>query len=415
MLSKLLASEARWIHALLVLSTVTVALILAWIVALVLGYFSDVLLMLVLAWLFAFILSPLVGIIQRAIPRLPRTVAVVVVYFGLFVVLSIVVVLAAGSLAPSIRDFLTSLPTLRERLPVIVQPWQDLLNQLGFGTVNLTDLGGEALNGIGSLGAGLPDQLTNLAFKSLSVVGNLLLIVFLSLFIVLDKDEILAFVNRLIPPRWANEARLFETSVSSSFGGFLRGQVIQGLVFGAFAAAGSLVLHIDYLPATTALVVILQIIPFFGPFFSWAPPVVVAALSSDSSATLPIFIIMAVGWFITMNIVQPRVMARTVGIHPVMVLASVLVGLRIADVIGAIFAIPVAAVVSNFFFHYLNRSVGGPRDVASRAARRLEKRQGRHIRVPTAPGVEIAAAGPGGPGRLVGGGTISTPPSDGIG
>ena len=70
MLRRLLDSEGRWIHALLVLSTITVALILVELVASYLSYFSDVLLMLFMAWLFAFILSPVVGhpAAARAVP-----------------------------------------------------------------------------------------------------------------------------------------------------------------------------------------------------------------------------------------------------------------------------------------------------------------------------------------------------------
>jgi hypothetical protein len=85
-------------------------------------------------------------------------------------------------------------------------------------------------------------------------------------------------------------------------------------------------------------------------------------------------------------------MASSVGIHPVVVLVSVLIGLRLQGVIGAVFAIPVAAVISAFFFHYLNRSQGGPRDVTSRAARRLEQREGRPVRIPTPPAVGASAA-----------------------
>jgi len=97
---------------------------------------------------------------------------------------------------------------------------------------------------------------------------------------------------------------------------------------------------------------------------------------------------------VVMNIIQPRVMANSVGIHPVMVLVSVLIGLKLQGVVGAIFAVPVAAVISAFFFFYLERSPdGGPRDVASRAARRVEAREGRSVRVPTAPVVV-----PGSPG-----------------
>ena len=87
-----------------------------------------------------------------------------------------------------------------------------------------------------------------------------------------DKDRILAYVNRLVPPQYSEQARLFETSVSTSFGGFIRGQFIQGLVFGTYAVLAHLVLGLDFMPASAALVGVLQAIPFFGPIVSWAPP-----------------------------------------------------------------------------------------------------------------------------------------------
>jgi hypothetical protein len=167
----------------------------------------------------------------------------------------------------------------------------------------------------------------------------------------------------------------------------LRGQAIQGVIYAVFALVTHLVLGLDFAPASAALVGVLQTVPFFGPFFSWAPPIVVAVLTGRGDATVPALILMAIGWFVVMNIVQPRVMASAVGIHPVVVLASVLVGLKLAGIAGAIFAIPVAAVISAFFFHYLNRTAGGARDVTSRAARRIEQREGRPVRVPTPPPV----------------------------
>jgi hypothetical protein len=116
----------------------------------------------------------------------------------------------------------------------------------------------------------------------------------------------------------------------------------------------------------------------------------VAALLTPASnmapnALLLISVIMGVGWFVTMNIVQPRVMATSVGIHPVVVLVSVIIGVKVYGAMGAIFAVPVAAVISAFFFHFLARSASGTRDVASRAARRVEERAGRKVRVPMPP------------------------------
>ena len=105
-------------------------------------------------------------------------------------------------------------------------------------------------------------------------------------------------------------------------------------------------------------------IPFFGPFVAWAPPVLVAFLT-QSGDTLPAFILMGIGWLLVMNLLQPRLMQEAVGIHPIVVLGSVLIGAKIAGIAGAIFGIPIAAVLSAFFFHYLAMT---PRHRAGRGA-----------------------------------------------
>jgi hypothetical protein len=137
------------------------------------------------------------------------------------------------------------------------------------------------------------------------------------------------------------------------------------------------------MPVTATSSGVLQAIPFFGPFVSWAPPVL-AALLFKPEAALPTLIVMTIGWFVLMNVVQPRLMAEAVGLHPVVVLGSVLVGGKVAGIPGAIFGVPAAAVIASFFFYYLGRN----RDIASvalRAARKVEEREGRPVRVPKLP------------------------------
>jgi predicted PurR-regulated permease PerM len=95
-----------------------------------------------------------------------------------------------------------------------------------------------------------------------------------------------------------------------------------------------------------------------------------------------------------MNALQPRLMQEAVGIHPIVVLGSVLIGSKIAGVTGAIFGIPIAAVISAFFFHFLILS-REPSPVTTRAARRLEAREGRSVRIPRepAPGIDPDVTG----------------------
>lgn len=405
--SWLTESERRWLRAFLILGTFVLAFVLIGQVASLLLFFSDILLILLLAWLFAFMISPLVAVILRALPFAPRALVVAFIYLAIGVAAVWLTLLVASSLVDSVSnfvDFIVRRPEAFERqLTGLLQPWQDGMRRLGIN-VNLIAGARDALGSLAGLADELVGPLAGLAVASIGALAQLLIIIFLSLFIVLDQDRISAYLNRLVPPRWAPEARLFESSVVSSFGGFIRGQAIQGVILGLVAAGTHYALGLEFLAASAGLAGLLQAIPFFGPVLAWAPPVVVALLIKPD-AVLPAIVAMAVGWFLVNNIVLPRVMARAVGIHPVAVLVSVLVGLKVAGIAGAIFALPVAAVLAAFFHHFLVRNAESTGDLAHRAARRLEARQGKPVRVPTPPSIadgapmavpdpELAADGP---------------------
>ena len=375
--------QERWLTAVLVLGALVLAMVAIQIAASVFYAFGDIILVFFLAWLLAFILSPVVGALTRLVPVLPRIGAVVLVYATMVGAIVLVVVLVAGALAQSIAAFVAGVPTLRDQLPQIVAPWQDRLKALGLGQVDLVAQGTSFLDNLATYAAQLAGPLQQLAVASLGALGNLLIVLILSLYMVVDRDAILSFFFRIVPPFWKEEARLLETSVARSFGGFLRGQAILGVVYAAIAALTSAILALPYLAVTTAAAGVLMAIPFFGPFVAWAPPVIVALLAVPN-ATLPSVVLMGVGWLIVMNGLQPRLMQEAVGIHPIVVLGSVLIGSKIAGVTGAIFGIPIAAVLSAFFFHYLVLT-REPSPVATRAARRVEEREGRKVRIPSEP------------------------------
>ena len=346
-------------------------------------YFGDILLTFFLAWLLAFIISPIVSRIVDAIPRLPRAAATVMVYFGVVLVLILVVVVAAGALATSIAQFVESIPDIKADLPTLLAPWQERLNSVGLGQINLVAQAESALGNLDQLAGALVAPLQQIAVASLSVIGTLLIVFFLSIYMVLDRDDILAFLFRIVPPTYSEEARLLETSVSRSFGGFLRGQALMGAIYFLVALATNLLLGLPLAALTSVASGLLQMIPFFGPFISWAPPVI-SALVFKPDVVLPAIILMGAGWMVVMNVLQPRIMQGAVGIHPIVVLGSVLIGGRIAGIPGAIFGIPIAAVVSAFLLEFIHRT-SGDRTVAGRAAKRLEERDGRPVRIPREP------------------------------
>jgi len=381
-LSALTPREHRWLTALLILGTVAVAFVVLSFVTGLLAYFSDVIMIFFLAWLLAFILSPLASALVHVIPRLPRALAVILVYALLIVVLIVAILLVAQQLYASINNLVSNWPS-DQRLREILQPWQDRLNSVGGSQIILYDQVNQLLASLKNGAGELAKPVGDVAVASLGVFGNLLFVFFLSLYMAVDRERIVSFLFRIIPPAYNDEAQLLEHSVSRSFGGFLRGQALSGLIYGLVSMGASQLLGLPYMPVTATSSGILQAIPFFGPFISWIPPVLVA-IFFKSDAVLPVVVIMVAGWFVLMNIIQPRLMAEAVGLHPVVVLGSVMVGTKVAGIPGAIFGIPIAAVAASFFFYYLGRN-RETEPVALRAARKVEEREGRPVRVPRLP------------------------------
>jgi predicted PurR-regulated permease PerM len=374
--------QRQLLDVVLVLAVVTLGFVVLGYVATVFYAFGDILLLFFLAWLLSFSLLPLINGVARFIPRLPSAVSVIVVYVTIVVALLAAVVQVSASLATSIGQFIRDAPQLQDQLRNVLAEIQGRLAGVGF-QVDLVSQAPVIVSNLQQWAGELVGPLQSLAFASIGVFGNILILVILSVYIAVDRDAILAFLFRLVPPALAPEAHLLQVSVSRSFGGFLRGQVIMGVVFGLFTAAVNVVFGLQYAAVTTVLAGIIQMIPFFGPFVSWTPPVAIALLMAPDVA-LPVLIVMGIAWFVTMNVIQPRLMSDSVGIHPIVVLASVVIGSKVAGVAGAIFGIPVAAVLSAFFFHWFGRTREGG-TVADRAAQRLAAREGRAVRRPREP------------------------------
>jgi predicted PurR-regulated permease PerM len=373
--------ERSWFDAILVLGALALGFIVLSFVGVIFAFLGDLIMVFFLAWLFAFMLGPVVNRVT-VIPFMSRAGAIFTVYFLLFGGLVVVSIVVAEALVSSIGDFIADLPRLRADLPAILSPWQARLTDLGL-QVDLLAQATTFLDNISQYALQLAAPLQGIAVASLGAIGNLLLVVVLSLYIVADRERLVAFAFWLVPSGYRAEAELLEEAVSRSFGGFIRGQVVTGLVFAAISLAMSVVFGLEFAAVTTAVAGLLMAIPFFGPFVAWIPPVLVAFLFKPD-ATLGVGIGMAIGWLVVMNWLQPRIMANSLRIHPIVVLGSVFVGLKIAGIPGAIFGIPIAAVISALFLHTLNRRRGkGP--IAARAAARVGQRQGRPVRLPREP------------------------------
>jgi predicted PurR-regulated permease PerM len=373
--------QRRLIDAVLILAVIALAFIVVNDFATVFYAFFDILLLFFLAWLLSFALAPLINAVAR-VPKVPQGAAVIIVYLAIVALLLGIIIQASATLVTSISEFVRDAPQFETQLTNVLAELETRLAAVGL-TVDLVSQAGDIVRNLQAWAQELIDPLRSVAVASFGIFGNVLILVILSIYIALDREEILAFIYRLVPPSLVPQARVLQVSVSRSFGGFLRSQLVMGLVFGLFTAGVNIVFGLQYAALTTVAAGVLQMIPFFGPFVSWMPPVLVAMLMPNGPV-LPVAILMGIAWFVTMNILQPRLMAGSVGIHPIIVLGSVVVGAKIAGIPGAIFGIPIAAVISALFFHWVARS-RETGSVADRAAKRVAAREGREFRRPREP------------------------------
>jgi predicted PurR-regulated permease PerM len=343
--------RADWVEALIVLTTIAVAFVVLGFLA---SYFRDYLRLILIfffGWLLAFLISPVADWLQRRLTRLPRAVAVVAVIVPVILVGAVVIVWIVTSLAESFLQLAAAIPDLAAHPPSLLTDIQAWLDARGI-EVNLIASFESAASG---LLTGMADLMVGAFGGALSAVGMLvdaIVVLSLAIFMAIDRESIQRLGLDLTPPEKREDVLLFRRSVGTAFAGFIRSQLILGALYGVWAFLVSLTFGLPFGPATAFLTGLIMAIPIYGPYVSWLP-VVLVALFVRPDVVVIVAILMLVGWFIDENVLAPLVRAGALQLHPIVVTFAFLLGAQLAGAIGAIVAIPLAAVVQAFVVKYL--------------------------------------------------------------
>jgi predicted PurR-regulated permease PerM len=213
--------------------------------------------------------------------------------------------------------------------------------------IDLVDLFQAARAQVGDLAGAIFDQAQAIAGATLATLGALVLILILSLYMLMDSERIWAKVNRAVPKRYSDEVAILERSVARAFGGFLRAQIILAAIQALLVMVVGIAFDIPYLFLVGTLSTLAMLIPFFGPPLALIPPIVAAWIYTPDGF-IPVVIILVAVQTVIVNWLQPRLMQGALGMHPILVLVGLLVGAQVAGVWGALFGIPVIAVLNVF-------------------------------------------------------------------
>lgn len=345
--------ERRWLVLFLVLGSAYFGMLLVERVLGVVGGFGTILLILFLAWLLAFVMAPVVSGLERRL-QAPRGAVVVGAYLLALVIFGFILFYTGAAITQQVAELARSYPGAEPGILATLAEWERSL-QFGRLQIDLTDLYAAAVAQGEQLGSDIIEQARNIAGVTIAALGSLLLIIVLSLYMLMDSRRILGRLRAAVPRRYTDEVQLLERSVSRAFGGFLRAQLILAVFQAILVGVVGTAFGIPYLFLWGTISALAMLIPFFGPPLALIPPIVGAALFTD--AGVPVAVILFAVQTVLVNWLQPRLMRGALGLHPILVLVGLLLGAQVAGVWGALFGIPVIAVLWVFVSYLVFRTV----------------------------------------------------------
>jgi predicted PurR-regulated permease PerM len=269
--------------------------------------------------------------------RVRRTLAILTIYVTIIAIF----VAVALTVVPPLADQASQ---LWDRLPKLFRDFQDFLRRHRLLTQRVTLEQAVQTASVGESGNAVGTVMSAIS----SVVGGvfgLVTILILSFYLLVEGQALFDFVTRLVPDasreRFVTVARESVEKVSA----WLRAQFILAFVMAAFAGIGLGVLGVPYYYVVALLAAVGETIPIVGPIVAGATAVAIAStVSTKLAITVGVYFFML--HQLEANVLVPKIMERRVGVSPVTVIIALLIGVELWGIVGALLAIPTAAILS---------------------------------------------------------------------
>jgi predicted PurR-regulated permease PerM len=293
------------------------------------------------AWLMAYVLEPAVTWLARHLPFHSRALGVAVTYV-LTVLVTFAVLLSAGAAILSAAvTFVEQLPAIVARVEELAAP---LAASLGLAPPAPVDLSVAIADQVAENGEAIADAVRATLQNLVAVIAGLFTAVVISVGMAAGEVTLLGWLRRFLPERSYADIAALERAIALSFGGFIRGRGVIGLIFGGLISIAAYLLGVPFAPLIAVIAGLIQFIPFIGPLLGWAV-LPAFALVLAPAVVVPALVVSLLIAAVMQMIVTRMVMGRAVKIRAAAVLAVVMLGTAIAGVMGAIFAIPTTGAI----------------------------------------------------------------------
>lgn len=296
----------------------------------------SVLLLFVFGAIIALLLTPVVDAMETVVIfRKRRGLAAIALLVVLLAVLSAIVALVIPSLVAQAK----ALPALVAEGQRFLTSLQDQLNSHGIPLQVQLPTGGPSNGQV--IGSAL-----GILGGTLTTVIDILLVTVISIYLLAQGRELIAAGRKLFP----GHHEVFDfilLAIGTTMAGYARGQLIMSVGMGLYTGIGMSLVGVHYAIVLGILTFFLEFIPLVGAPLGMATAVVVALFQNPVTALLAAIVGVG-GHALEAYIVGPRVSGHATRLHPLAAMGALLIGAELGGVLGALFAVPLAAIANVF-------------------------------------------------------------------
>jgi predicted PurR-regulated permease PerM len=314
---------------------------------------GPVLLLFLTAAIIALILNPVVAAVQRG--RVPRGIAILLVYLALFAILAVLGTLLSNPIADQFSTFRDDVPSIVHSANDRLADVQDYFDRKHIN-IEVKKQGQTALGTLQQRVVGGTDQVvsfgTDLVTRLITAGFAVILVFVLSVYMLIYGERIGALARAVMPPSDGTREDDFPRRVNRAVAGYVRGQLLFSFAMGVGAGVGLYLLGVvgifpdgqTYALLFGAFYGLMELIPYVGPFLGAAPAVLVALFQDPLTAVWVSLLFVGLQQ-IEGHIVAPNVFGKALRINPLLVIFALLFGAELFGILGALLALPTAAVL----------------------------------------------------------------------
>lgn len=321
---------------------------------------SNVIIALFFSIVIASAVDPIVDRWQRR--KIPRWFSVLVLFVIILALIGLVIFL----LIPPVRNQIDQLTT---NIPAVLDQFQNV-KELAV-RYNLVDSSQSLLQTVGDWLGNVSEGAWSGVVGAVSGIVTLITVVVLSAYLVAQEQGVKRFVKAISPKKYRPYIVYLVDRIQSKMGQWLRGQLLLMLIVGVLTYIGLVLMGVDYALLLALLAGLLEIIPIIGIPIAVVPAIFI---SFGQSPILTVFVIILyiVIQQVENHLLVPKIMHKAVGLNPVFVILSLLIGYELAGIAGVLIAVPAATALAVFLKDFYDYKIDKDKD-AIKAMRRAEQ------------------------------------------